>query len=82
LRGQAYLSAKQGIAAATEFRKILDHPGVIACQPIGSLAHLGLARAYAISGDNAKAKTSYQDFFALWKNADPESPLLKQAKAE
>ena len=82
LRGEAYLSAKQGIAAATEFQKILDHTGVVGNQPVGSLAHLGLARAYALSGDTAKAKTRYEDFFALWKNADPEAPLLKQAKAE
>jgi tetratricopeptide (TPR) repeat protein len=82
LRGEAYLSAKQGIAAATEFQKILDHVGVVGNQPVGSLAHLGLARAYALSGDTAKAKTRYEDFFALWKNADPEAPLLKQAKAE
>jgi hypothetical protein len=82
LRGEAYLSAKQGIAAATEFQKILDHTGVVGNQPVGSLAHLGLARAYALSRDTAKAKTRYEDFFALWKNADPEAPLLKQAKAE
>jgi serine/threonine protein kinase len=82
LRGEAYLCAKQGIAAATEFQKILDHVGVVGNQPVGSLAHLGLARAYALSGDTAKAKTRYEDFFALWKNADPEAPLLKQAKAE
>jgi hypothetical protein len=60
----------------------LDHVGVVGNQPVGSLAHLGLARAYALSGDTAKAKTRYEDFFALWKNADPEAPLLKQAKAE
>jgi Tfp pilus assembly protein PilF len=82
LRGEAYLSAKQGIAAATEFQKILDHAGVVGNQLVGSLAHLGLARAYALSGDTAKAKTRYEDFFALWKNADSEAPLLKQAKAE
>jgi eukaryotic-like serine/threonine-protein kinase len=82
LRGQACLAAKQGSAAQIEFQKILDHSGVVGNQPIGSLAHLGLARAYALSGDTAKAKTSYQDFLALWKNADPDTPLLKQAKTE
>ena len=82
LRGAAYLAAKQGPAAAAEFQKILDHSGVVGNEPIGSLAHLGLGRAYALSGDNAKAKTAYQDFFALWKNADPDIPILKQARAE
>jgi eukaryotic-like serine/threonine-protein kinase len=82
LRGEAYLDAKQGTAAAAEFQKILDHPGVVGNQPIGSLAHLGIARAYALAGDNAKAGAAYQDFFALWKNAEPDIPILKQAKAE
>jgi eukaryotic-like serine/threonine-protein kinase len=82
LRGEAYVAAKQGTAAAIEFQKILDHPGVVVNDPIGALAHLGLGRAYALSGDSAKAKTSYQHFFALWKNADPDIPLLRQAKAE
>ena len=82
LRGEAYLAAKQGAAAAVEFQKILDHPGVVGNEPIGALAHLGLGRAYALAGDSAKAKTAYQDFFALWKNADPDIPILQQAKAE
>jgi len=82
LRGEAYLAAKQGAAAAVEFQKILDHPGVVVNDPIGALAHLGLGRAYALAGDSAKAKTAYQDFFALWKNADPDIPILQQAKAE
>ena len=82
LRGEAYLAAHQGSAAAAEFQKILDHPGVVANTPIGALAHLGLARAYALSGDTAKAKTAYQDFLALWKDADPDIPILKEAKAE
>jgi hypothetical protein len=64
------------------FQKILDHPGVVGNDPIGALAHLGLGRAYALAGDNAKAKTAYQDFFALWKNADPDTPILVQAKTE
>jgi eukaryotic-like serine/threonine-protein kinase len=82
LRGEAYLAAKQGPAAAAEFQKILDHPGAVGNEPIGALAHLGLGRAYALASDNEKAKTGYQDFLALWKNADPDVPILKQAKAE
>jgi serine/threonine protein kinase/Flp pilus assembly protein TadD len=82
LRGDAYLAAKQGAAAAGEFQKILDHPGVVGNNVMGALAHLGLGRAYALAGDNAKAKTAYQDFFALWKNADPDIPILQQANAE
>jgi hypothetical protein len=62
--------------------KILDHRGVVSNEPIGALAHLGLARAYALAGDSAKSRTAYQDFFALWKDADPDIPILKQAKAE
>jgi tetratricopeptide (TPR) repeat protein len=81
-RGEAYLAAKNGTAAASEFQKILDHSGVVGNEPIGALAHLGLGRAYALSGDPAKAKTAYQNFFALWKNADPDVPIVKQAKAE
>ncbi|MEY2536540.1 MAG: eukaryotic-like serine/threonine-protein kinase [Verrucomicrobiota bacterium] len=82
LRGQAYLASRQGSAALTEFQKILDHPGVVGNEPISGLAHLGLGRAYVLSGDSAKARNAYQDFFNLWKNADAEVPLLKQAKAE
>jgi tetratricopeptide (TPR) repeat protein len=82
LRGGAYLAAGQGAPAAIEFQKILDHPGAVLNEPIGALAHLGLGRAYALAGDSAKAKTAYQDFLALWKNADPDIPILRQAKAE
>jgi hypothetical protein len=82
LRGEAYLAAKQGALAGGEFQKILDHPGVVVNEPIGALAQLGLGRAYAQASDNAKAKTAYQDFFTLWKNADPDIPILLQAKAE
>jgi hypothetical protein len=82
LRGEAYLAAKRGDAAANEFQKILDHSGVVGNEPIGALVHLGLGRAYALSSDTANARTAYQDFFALWKNADPDIPVLKQAKAE
>ena len=81
LRGEAYLAAHQGSAAA-EFQKILDHACVVENEPIGALAHLGLARAYALSGDTVKAKSAYQDFLGLWKDADPDIPILKQAKAE
>jgi eukaryotic-like serine/threonine-protein kinase len=82
LRGQSYLAAHQGKEAAAEFQKLLDHRGMVANFPTGALAHLGVARAYALSGDTAKAKTAYQDFFALWKDADPNIPILKEAKAE
>jgi hypothetical protein len=82
VRGEAYLAARQGSAAAAEFQKILDHRGIVVNCSTGALAHLGLARVYAMSGDNAKAHTAYQDFFALWKDADPDIPILKQAKAE
>jgi hypothetical protein len=82
LRGEAYLAAHQGSAAAVEFQKILDHPGVVQNEPIGALAHLGLARAYALSGGTPKSKSAYQDFFALWKDADLDIPILKEAKAE
>jgi class 3 adenylate cyclase/Tfp pilus assembly protein PilF len=82
IRGQAYLAEKNGPAAASEFQKILDHRGVVFNELIGALAHLGLARAYTLQGDGAKARAAYDDFFALWKNADSEVPILKQAKAE
>jgi tetratricopeptide (TPR) repeat protein len=82
LRGEANLAAKQGAAAVTEFQKILDHAGVVGNEPLAALAHLGLGRAYTLAGDSAKSKTAYQDFFALWKDADPDVPILKQAKAE
>jgi tetratricopeptide (TPR) repeat protein len=81
-RGQAYLAAKNGAAAAGEFQKILDHASIIGNEPIGSLAHLGLGRAYFLSGDTAKAKSAYEEFFVLWKDADADIPLLIQAKTE
>jgi len=82
LRGEAYLAAHQGSAAAAEFQKILDHAYVVRNDLIGALAHLGLARAYALSGDTVKAKSAYQDFLGLWKDGDPDIPILKEAKAE
>jgi eukaryotic-like serine/threonine-protein kinase len=82
VRGQVYLAAHRGSEAAFEFQKILDHRGVVLNEPIGALAHLGLARAHALQGDTTKAKAAYEDFLALWKDADPDVPILKQAKAE
>ena len=82
IRGQAQLMAHNGAAAAAEFQKFLDHRGVVVNFPLGALAHLGLARAYGLSGDAAKARASYRDFFALWKDADPDIPILREAKAE
>jgi serine/threonine protein kinase/tetratricopeptide (TPR) repeat protein len=82
VRGLAYLAAHNGTAAATQFQRILDHPGITINFPTGVLAHLQLGRAYVVAGDGAKAKAAYQDFFSLWKDADPEIPILKQARAE
>ena len=86
LLGQAYLSSANdsgnGELAAAEFQKILDHPGVIVNFPLSALSHLGLGRACALSGNKAGARTAYQDFFALWNDADSDIPILKQAKAE
>jgi serine/threonine protein kinase len=82
VRGQAYLLAHNGAAAAAEFQKLLDHRGIVGNFVTGSLAHLQIARSYAMAGDNAKAKTAYQDFFNLWKDADRDIPILKEAKAE
>jgi len=81
-RGRAYLLLHQGNEAAAEFQKILDHAGVVFNATTGPLARLQLGRAYALAGDEAKARAEYQDFFALWKDADPDIPILKQAKAE
>jgi eukaryotic-like serine/threonine-protein kinase len=82
VRGLAYLAAHNGTAAAAQFLQILDHPGIVINFPTGVLAHLQLGRAYAMAGDSAKAKAAYQDFFNLWKNADPDIPILKEAKAD
>jgi predicted Ser/Thr protein kinase/Flp pilus assembly protein TadD len=92
LRGEAYVAARQGSAAAAEFQKILDHPSAVVNEPIGSLAHLGMARAYALQAQSAKgadadaarakARAAYQDFLTLWKDADPDIPILIAAKAE
>ena len=82
IRGQAYLQEKQGKEAEAEFQKILQHRFLCATAPYCALAHLQLARAYALEGDAAKSRTAYQDFLALWKDADPDIPILKEAKAE
>ena len=73
---------RNGPAAAAEFQKFLDHPGIVTNFPLGALARLGLARAYALYSDTAKVKSAYQDFFTLWKDADPDIPILKEAKTE
>jgi serine/threonine protein kinase/tetratricopeptide (TPR) repeat protein len=82
VRAEAYRAMKQGKEAAAEYQKILDHRGIVINGPIGALAHLGLGRAYVLAGDSAKAKIAYQDFLALWQDADPDIPVLKEAKAE
>ena len=82
VRGNAYLVARKGSDAAVEFQKILDHPGIVEGSPIGALAHLQIGRAYAMQGDTAKAKAAYQDFLTLWKDADPDVPILIAAKSE
>jgi len=82
VRGESYLAQHQDAQAAAEFQKILDHPGLVFADPVGAVARLQLGRAYAMSGDNAKARAAYQDFLTLWKDADPDIPILKQAKAE
>jgi len=82
LRGEAYLAAQRGQEAAAEFQRIIDHRGVVLNSPIGALAHLGLARSYGLEGATAKAAAAYQDFFTLWKDADPGIPILIAAKAE
>jgi ATP/maltotriose-dependent transcriptional regulator MalT len=82
VRGEAYLAAHKGNEAAAEFQKILNHRGVVTNEPIAALAVLGIARARTARGDTAKARTAYQDFFTFWKDADPDIPILKEAKAE
>jgi eukaryotic-like serine/threonine-protein kinase len=82
VRGEAYLKVGQGQQAAVEFQKLIDHPGIVANFVLGVLAHLQLGRAKIMSGDKEGARTAYQDFFALWKDADPDIPILKEARAE
>ena len=82
VRGQAELLLHHGSDAATEFQKFLDHPSIVLSFPFGALARLGIARAYAMQGDTVKARAAYQDFLTLWKDADTDIPILKEAKAE
>ena len=87
VRGEAYLMLHDGKAAATEFQKFIDHYGLVGNFPWGALARLGLARAYALEAQTdpasrEKARTAYQNFLTLWKDADPDIPIYKQAKAE
>ena len=82
VRGLAFLTAHNGAAAAGEFQKILDHRGIVLNLPLGALAQLQLGRAYTLSSDTAKARSTYQDFFNVWKDADPDIPILKRAREE
>ena len=82
VRGEAYLAEGRGVEAAAEFQKVLKHRGIVVSDPIGALAHLQLGRAYALSGGKSRAKSAYQDFLVLWKDADSDLPILEQAKAE
>ena len=82
IRAEAYRAEGQGAESGSEYQKILDHRGVETNGPIGALAHLGLARAYVLQGDTAKARVAYQDFRALWKDADPDVPVFIAAKSE
>lgn len=82
VRGEALLALKKGDDAGKEFQKVIDHSGLVGQWPIGALAHLELGRARAMAGDTPGARQAYQDFLALWKDADPDIPTLKQAKEE
>jgi len=82
IRGQAYLLAHNGTAAAAEFQKLLDHRGIVHNCVQGALVRLQIARAYAIQGDKAQARVEYENFFTAWKGADTEIPILRQAKLE
>ena len=82
LRGEAHLALHDGSGAAEDFQKMIDHRGLVGNFVLGALARLGLARAYGLQGDTAKASTTYQNFLTLWRDADPDVPILKQAKSE
>jgi len=82
VRGLAYLSARRGVNAVAEFRKVVHDPALVWSDPVGVVARLQLARGFALSGNAAEAKATYQDFFSRWKDADPDIPILQQAKAE
>jgi hypothetical protein len=80
--GEAYLAGHRGPEAVTEFQKVLDHPGIVFNEPTCALAYLQLGRAYVLSGEDTKARSAYQDFLTIWKDADPDVPILKVARAE
>jgi predicted Zn-dependent protease len=82
VRGKALLALHQDAAAIAEFQQIVSHPALVAGEPSAPVARLDLGRAYALAGDAAKAKAAYKDFLTLWKDADPDIPIYKQAKAE
>jgi DNA-binding winged helix-turn-helix (wHTH) protein/tetratricopeptide (TPR) repeat protein len=82
VRGKAYLALHRATEAVAEFQKIIDHRSIVLFDPIGAVAQLQLARAFALAGDMPKAKSAYTEFLTLWKNADPDIPILSQAKAE
>jgi eukaryotic-like serine/threonine-protein kinase len=82
VRGEAFLLLHRGTDAIVEFQKFLNHRGMVANCPLGALAHVQLGRAYAMQGDTAKARAAYHDFLTLWKDADPDVPVLRDAKAE
>ena len=82
VRGLAYLAARQPAQAVAEFQRILDHRSIVLVDPMDAMARLQLARALALSGDTVKAKSAYSDLLTLWKNADPEIPVVKEARAE
>jgi eukaryotic-like serine/threonine-protein kinase len=82
VRGTAYLALRQGAEALAEFQKILEHRGVVLADPVGAVTRLQVGRAFALSGEKVKAKAAYEDFLTLWKDADPDIPILKQAQAE
>ena len=82
VRGEALVAAHQYAEAAAEFQKLLDHRGIVGLDPIGALAHLRLGSVFALSGDKTRAKAAYEAFLALWKDADPDTPILKSAKTE
>ena len=82
VRGEAFVAGRRYAEAAAEFQKLLNHRGLVGLDPIGALAHLQLGRVFALSGDKIKAKAAYDAFLAAWKEADPDVPILKSAKAE
>jgi len=82
VRGQAYLMAGHGQEAAAEFQRVLDHRGIVLADPIGALARLQLGRALVLSGEKDRARSAYQEFLTVWKDADADIPVLQQARAE